>query len=170
MTTNWLFTNNATVRSNEVKGEGKRGRDGGEKMRSRGEKLCQDPSQVLGEIKLPYGFAVNRKYRQFAMLRLINLNGVWRNIFKSMQQSFFYFHVFWGIFSSYPRPCCIFSSAVPSCGLLIEAELSVLSLFTSSLFPLWLSGHASFLLFGSTPLPSAAAPKPCVMWSETLAY
>ncbi len=64
MTTNWLFTSTATVRSDEVEEGGggtmraKRGET--KKMRAREEKLCQDPYQFLGEIKLPYGFAVNR--------------------------------------------------------------------------------------------------------------
>lgn len=43
------------------RGERDEGKKGGEKKkRAREEKLCQDPSQFLGEIKLPYGFAVNR--------------------------------------------------------------------------------------------------------------
>lgn len=61
VTTYWLFTNTPTVKRDEVDGEdeGKRG-EREKKKRAREDKLCQDSSQFHREIKLPYGFAVNR--------------------------------------------------------------------------------------------------------------
>lgn len=65
VTTYWLFTNTPTVKRDEVDGEdeGKRGereKKKERKKRASEDKLCQDSSQFHGEIKLPYGFAVNR--------------------------------------------------------------------------------------------------------------
>lgn len=140
---------------------GKRKKKQGEekkKIKAKEEKLCQDPSLFLREISLPYGFAVNGNTETICCSATFNP----QRILKKQCSVLFYDSV------HIVRCFHCTSSAVAFPAQQIPPVAFELATFSLLCAPFsWLSGHASF---SATPLQSAAAPKPSVMWSETLAY